>query len=330
MPNNLLSAFAPPSPSGIAQRPPQNDNALLGAFANTTMPAVDEQPSALPTPETWDYKTAQFGLNGEKLPEGAEGWTPYGQPNFGGGIKGKFREYAWMMTKDIKHSSSEDWEQIREQFKGINEKQKKLTKAKNTTGLTAEQQKEQGDLSIESLGAVGSAVGTWWKDLEANKETPIGQASRAVGVGVTAIGDVFSVPATGLERGLSALVGTVEGIQQVNRPTPRLDENSFTEGMRVNSTNMVADPEKNRPSSLEQIWESTKAGWNAGRILYASVFDNALREEYIRRYQAGEDADLLGMELANRNVQVFGHEVNGNIVEMLGQLALEPLNYIGH
>lgn len=328
MPTNLLNAFTPPPPQGTEQQPQQNDNALLGAFSNTNMPTSGEQPSAIPTPETWDFKTAQFGLNGEKLPEGAEGWTPYGQPFFGGGIKGKFKEYAWMMTKDIKHSSSEDWQQIRDQFKGINERQKELTASGGMYG-SEENAAAQGELSKEALGAVGSAIGTWWKDLEANKETPLGQASRAVGVGVQAIGDAFSLPAIGLERGLSAVAGAIEGIQQVTGPTPRLDENTFTEGMAINPTNMVADPDKNRPSSLEQIWESTKAGWNAGRIFYASTFDNALREEYIRRYQAGEDADLLGMELANRNVNVFGHEVNGNIVEMLGQLALDPLNFIG-
>lgn len=325
MPYNPFARSQPSAPTTPGPQPSTGYNPFARSQP-AQEPTADTQPVAPAlTPQTWDYKTAQFGLHGEDLPDGAEGWTPYGQPFFGGGVMGKLKEYAWNFKKDIQAADPEEWDAIKAQWKSLNERQRAAGPA-----LPGQENEEQRKLNVEGTQLIGKAIGTWWKDLESNKQTPVGVASRALGTGLQAIGDVFSQPAKGVENVISA---GIEGVKALQGPAPRMDDNEFTKGTAENDTGTVGDVTSRAFESgnggFERVLDKIKSGWNAGRILYASAFDKSLREEYIRRYEAGEDPDLLGMELSNRNVNVWGHEVNANLIEAGGQMAFDPLNAVG-
>lgn len=71
------------------------------------------------------------------------------------------------------------------------------------------------------------------------------------------------------------------------------------------------------PGSAEQKAEAVKQGWDEGRLLYSEFVSPAIRDEYRRRAEAGEDPQLLAMELQNP------------WAELTGQLILDPLNFLG-
>jgi hypothetical protein len=71
------------------------------------------------------------------------------------------------------------------------------------------------------------------------------------------------------------------------------------------------------PGTLAQKQQAVQEGWDAGRILYSQTIKPSLLEEYKRRAQAGEDPQLLAMELQNP------------YAEMVGQMILDPLNVVG-
>lgn len=370
----VLGAYgAPQQPQ--TEQPPEQANpqsyaqqVLAGYGAPTGAPAQGQeqgQPFQTAATQQWDWKTAEFGLHGEALPEGAAGWTPYGTPywkkdtrtwqqiredqsnymrdvqagkikadpsrtffNIASlfGIDAKLKEYGWTLTKDVKPASQDEWSAIKQQWQSAQERYQ--TAEKGTAGV---QSAEQRAIGREELGLAGQAIGAWWKGLEASKSSPLSYAAKGIELGIKAIGDVFSVPAIAVERGLSALsygiAGTIEAAQG---PVPRLGEDDFTKGIRENQTGVVRDPLSNAFSDkLDYIGKRIQEGWNAGRVFYAGTFDQTIRDEYIRRYRAGEDPDLLGMELTNRSVNVWGHEINANLIEAGGQLIFDPLNFVG-
>jgi hypothetical protein len=71
------------------------------------------------------------------------------------------------------------------------------------------------------------------------------------------------------------------------------------------------------PGTLKQKVEVAKSGYDEGRILYSQAIKPALLEEFKRRAGAGEDPQLLAMELQDP------------WAEAIGQGVLDPLNVIG-
>lgn len=71
------------------------------------------------------------------------------------------------------------------------------------------------------------------------------------------------------------------------------------------------------PGTLAQKRQALQTGWDAGRMLYSQTIKPSLLEEYKRRAAAGEDPQLLTMELQNP------------WAEAVGQMVLDPLNVIG-
>ncbi|MCB2179457.1 hypothetical protein KQH61_06000 [bacterium] len=66
----------------------------------------------------------------------------------------------------------------------------------------------------------------------------------------------------------------------------------------------------------EEFELNSKIAWNAGRVMYTSFIDPAAREEYKRRYLAGENPYLLELELENP------------LAEAVGEMIFDPTNFI--
>lgn len=62
--------------------------------ASITAPETEK-----PDPQTWDYRNATTGLQGETLPPGALGWRPDGDPDYGGGFSG-WAKHAYYKVQD--------------------------------------------------------------------------------------------------------------------------------------------------------------------------------------------------------------------------------------
>lgn len=71
------------------------------------------------------------------------------------------------------------------------------------------------------------------------------------------------------------------------------------------------------PGTFKEKLQVVETGWDAGRILYSQAIKPSLLEEFKRRAAAGEDPQLLAMELQNP------------YAEAIGQGFLDPLNFIG-
>jgi hypothetical protein len=313
-------------------RPPEEQG--LDPFAGTRaqQPTQQSQPSedddyklSLSDPKKWDWKTAEFGMHGEKLPDNAKSWTPYGQPYFGQGLMGKLKEYAWSFTKDVEAPDSEDWNTIKDKWRDLNERA-------GDFGSDTEQE-QRSAASKEVVGLAAETVSTWWKGLEASKLSPLSYVSRGVSTGLKVVGDVFSQGGKAVKHSLSAFQELREFSNEVSAPIPRLDQNNFTRTVENTPIGAVYDITRVALSPDNGGWDGVldriKQGWNAGRIYYSGLLDQTMREEYIRRYQAGENPDLLAMEMSNRTVDVWGHEVNANLIEMGGELIFDPLNFVG-
>jgi hypothetical protein len=71
------------------------------------------------------------------------------------------------------------------------------------------------------------------------------------------------------------------------------------------------------PGTLKEKIKVAETGWDAGRVLYSQAIKPSLVEEFKRRAAAGEDPQVLAMELQDP------------WAEMVGQATLDPLNFIG-
>src|SRR3990172_3131807 len=97
---------------------------LLREFPQREAP---QEQAELPTPDQWDYQTAQVGVRGEALPPGASQWQPDGKPFFGEGITGKLKGYWWNFTKDVSNVAS-----VQEMTDLWNQSKAAIQKDKNT------------------------------------------------------------------------------------------------------------------------------------------------------------------------------------------------------
>lgn len=303
--------FATPA---IAQKPEKGQPSPSGQPQAGLANVVD--PEMLRA--AWDYKTAVTGMFGEPLPNGAEGWTPYGTPYFGSGMAGKAKEYWWMFTRNADTPKEEEWDVLKEKWKSLSARQEKI--GPYTPGKNVE---EQGKLSKEALGLAVEAVKISWRAGTAD-ESLLSFPLRVLGVGLKGIGDLFNIPAVGAERiqGVASQLkaeAKERGLETLPDFFP--DDNWFTRWL--NDVNPITTTYASlklafSPEAGLDVWKQTiKEGWDAGRIYYSGVYDPAVKEEFLRRYRAGENPELLAMELENPGA------------ELVGQFILDPLNPIG-
>ena len=286
-----------------------------------TAPAID--PAELR--KNWDYKTATTGMFGESLPDGAERWTPYGTPYFGGGIVGKLKEYRWMWTRDSSGPTSADWDNLWGRWG---------TALKDVGAANASKNGSRND-AIAEAKATGaeSAVGglaaeTVSKAWQAGTSdgSIVSPVLRALGIGIKGVMDLFGAGAYYTERVGGAGEGAHEAFRELGLETlPDYNaetDNWFTRQLaEMNPLRTAGSMIKFALSPRKDKWDvfnqSVREGWDAGRIYYSGVYDQSVREEFLRRYRAGEDPELLAMELENP------------IAEMVGQVVFDPLNLLG-
>lgn len=85
-------------------------------------------------------------------------------------------------------------------------------------------------------------------------------------------------------------------------------------GIAYNVIRTTLSPTGGDWTKVKNAWDK---GWNSGRMLYTQIYDPMTRYEYERRLDEGENPELLALELQNP------------YAEAIGQIVLDPLNFIG-
>jgi hypothetical protein len=356
-------------------------------------PVTAPQPQQ-PKPQSsaeWDYKSSVVNPNGETLPAGAKGWTPFGQPYFGPGLGGTIKKYAWSLmgsptqgpdedrwqsfldltdkpdfwnnplSKDFgqaaktfgqgltgtdknAQTAATDWNAVKE----ANARMKQIQDEYNFTDITlaklpAEVKAEYNQLQKDVLGKGLSAAEGKFSLL-----TPVLRGSK---VAVQAVMDVLSEASVKFEQAQGAQ-SAMRDYAQANSDLPALafdinrdkskDLNTKGQDFQEDPALAIVKSEAAQnganiasrlllvpldawdalrfwtaPGTVQQKQKAISEGWDAGRILYSQAIKPSLLEEYKRRAAAGEDPQLLAMELQNP------------WAEAVGQAILDPLNVIG-
>lgn len=272
----------------------------------------------------WDYQNPPIGLDGrplnynnEALPQGASGWTPFGEPDF------------TPVGRNDLAAQFEGW------FKGI---QYRLHKGLGTTQEKNPfvEASEKSATAFEQGDFLGGLKGGWdalmqlgpgLRELGGTEEgdpsalTYAGRTLSELGRGV---GSAFSL----FGKTAESLIGTGQLTQKQlseGSPLPEIRypdwvpgwaevlSNSFSPVSAYNSLRQLASPNNNWDNMQDKLAEN----WQASRIAYSVIDEPALKDEFIRRYKAGENPAYLAMELENP------------IDELLGQLVIDPLNVAG-
>ena len=302
----------------------------------------------------WDYKTAQTDLSGKPVQTRSffgldikpQGFDPQGNPYFGGGFNGWMKKWAYNFSEEAatKEDAEESWKMFWETSAQLS--QNVTTFDKNATQEQKRAQtQEQGYLFLQGASQLFESIG---KSAESSKAssilTPIVRSVNTL-VGMTL--EVFSMPAEGVERSL-ATSRAMREYANANSTLPTLDffddedEAVFESnrpayakqaeervGLRSEAAEIAtrafvpilqmydAFRFATAPGTLKEKQDALAAGWTEGRMLYSELYKPAIREEYLKRVQAGEDPELLTMELEDP------------WVEAIGEVILDPLNFIG-
>jgi hypothetical protein len=248
-----------------------------------------------------------------QLPEGAKAFDPAGNPYFGDGLPGLLKKWTYQFTKDIKPVDQTEWDSLKARWQQATQN----VSDNNPATFTPEEAAQ----NRQQIALAGEAISKVWQAGE-SQGSRLSPVLKIVGVGVTAIGDLFSIPAKKLEQAIGAKEGFQEAANTVTSPLPRLDENNFTKGLEEMPVLGAAyDFARIALSPSDNKWEYTKQkieeGWQSGRILYSQIFDATLKDKFLQDYREGQDPGLLELKLQNP------------LAELGGQLVLDPLNLVG-
>lgn len=251
----------------------------------------------------------------QELPEGAKSFDPYGNPYFGEGISGILKKWRYNFTKDVKEVSDTEWDDLRERWQASMQAQKQAGRI-NPAQMT-EEQKAVGQ---EQLKVVGEAVSKTWQAGQAQGSL-LSPILKATGASVTAIGELFSIPAQKLEQGLGAANAFRDVAGELESPLPKLDGlgQALVYGMPIaglayDFTRIALSPQEDK---WDKVGKAIEEGWQSGRIFYSTLFDTTLKEKFLQEYREGKDPALIAMKLQNP------------LAELGGQLVLDPLNLAG-
>jgi hypothetical protein len=276
----------------------------VGAFGIAPPPDAETQVAPQPT-------------GPKPLPKGASGFDPFGNPYFGEGLPAILKKWQYNFTKDIKPVDDSEWQALKERWASLNEQQKKLNEQGAAPGQNVEQ---QGQLSQEAGSLIAGTVSTAVRAGSAEGSV-LAPVLKAVSASVTAIGELFSIPAQKAEQAAGAVRGFAEAAQQVDSVLPRLEGSSFEEGLAVTPIGLAYDVVRLALSSSENKWsvegKAIEEGWQAGRIYYSQALDASLKEKFLQEYRAGGDPALIAMKMQNP------------LAELGGQLLFDPLNLVG-
>jgi hypothetical protein len=282
------------------------------------------KPNGLPS--DWDYRNPvdNRGPWGELLPEGAIGWNPHGEPDWGPGPINWFRK-QWAKVTEIR-SYEEIVEDVPDQY--IDENYAKTRDKLWEDGDKWEWLKFTGGKKINALSQFVQKNAT-------ENPTPwiaytAGFAQNIVLEGAL---EVFNVATVAIERLLGPAIlsasdivdseaakGTIAWYEVIDK-IPVVREASrivlgYTLAAMMGRMDELNVAHREYSGIEEGGWESAW-GLMGSRISYSLATDQMLREDYKRRIAEGEDPRLLAMDL----------ELPG--VELGTRLALDPLNALG-
>ena len=250
-----------------------------------------------PEEEEWDYKNnpENLGRYKEPLPPGAIGWTPQALPYYGDGLTG------WLAGA----------------------KSRILTTVDKPETIIP----QNGTWWQKALGTFQN-VGKWFYNVggeEGGAPSPLTYGTRLVSEGVggllSGLGEfakkteqTFGVM-TELNRLVSPPVPTLAEMEQAGR----IPSGWMGDYVRKYYDQVFPYQKDQRPEDLnfEEVKTAAERGYQAGRVLYTGLNQPQIYEDYKRRLDDGENPYLLAMELENP------------LSELMFQVPLDPLNFIG-
>lgn len=303
----LLDRFSDQSATPEPTEP--QPGSLLSRFDDNAAPSVEEQPLLEQEPQ-------------QQLPKGAKGFDPYGNPYFGEGIGGILKKWQYNFTKDVKDVSDDEWRDLRERWKQSFAAEKKVRQEEGFQFMPGQLPEGQQAVAQQQTKLAGETVSKLWQSGQSGEGfSPLAPVLKGISASVTALGELFSIPAQKLEQGIGAVQGFKEAAAELDSPLPRLDQNMLTKAIEDMPLGMAYDFARIALSSSEDKWDYTKQkisdGWQAGRIFYSQVFDATLKQRFLQEYREGKDPALIAMKLQNP------------WAELGGQLILDPLNLVG-
>lgn len=313
------------------------------------------EPAQVAENPEWDYKAPPvgqdgrpLGMNNEPLPEGAQGWTPFGEPDFGGGFGGWFKGALYDIYDNPEKTPIMPW------LDGAQDAPQVVKDGKIDQAAMYENAKLFWGNIAANLGALGAEKTTdpVTGKRYASAPGPLGYLSKAIGETIQGAGLALDVAAKTVESGLGTVAGTLQDLGE-GSPIPedlfsadydKLKEvglqseggewrlpNPFTKGetawdlgwvqtlgsmslgIPYNAMRALVSP----PESWDEVKETWDNNWQASRIAFSALNDESLKGEFIARYKAGEDPRLLEMELRQP------------WQELAGNLVADPLNLFG-
>ena len=300
----------PPGQQNQNQQPMQPYTALRGFRSPVNAPAVraGPQPKA-PAP----------------IPYMAEDVDVYGNPYYGSGLRGYIRK-VFAKVFDPKYFFNPKTDAQKATFEG---KAQEISETLDTKLRWSEWAGK-----IISAETIGESMAAGQMGRETSEDGALGEGlaqtagivKREVGQTVWAGLDFLALSSKLIKRGVSVM----EGLEDIEKDsTVMADISGFDESTKFGRiANMLIDLNPisqmwkwarvvNAGKSIEDIKANVDRSLAGSEMIYTQVWDVQKKEEFVRRYAAGENPDLLAIELQNP------------WVELVGELVLDPLNLVG-
>ncbi|KKK91422.1 hypothetical protein LCGC14_2713130, partial [marine sediment metagenome] len=269
------------------------------------------------TPMEWDYlNPLGLGPWGEPLPTGATGWTPKGEPDWGGGLLAGL--------KRIFYDATRDWKEPARNVGEIPTFDKESSDAMVTRG---QEQLNNGEFG-KALGTMATVhfknlrdfITVNWNKLENVGKSPnvIGTLARSTGLIVGALGVAFEEMAIAVKREIGPASLASEEVIRRNWERNGVQAQKWLDVAKQWSVvgavaTMFMSERVRRTEGYERILEGHKdVGWMA----YTAWREPATYEEFRRRVAAGEDPRMVAIALENVGA------------ETVGMIIADPLNLI--
>lgn len=285
----------------------------------------------------WDYEHPPVNDEGvaidpygDPLPDGAKGFDPFGNVYWGDTVTDYFRGVAYRLTKggDTGFSLSD-----------LN-----FGKPKEETGLftpaeallnvfRAKGEEESTDAKQQLAASFKASAADIFKLIDygltdyTNQDgeiTIFQKAGRLLGETIGVVLEGFSVPAEKVEQyaGAAALarqeLAEQYGVQsRVEYPDWTPDWVKGLSEMAFQLSPVSVYKVAKAGATWDEFTDKYQQNLEAGRMAYTALYDETAKTEFIQRYKEGQNPVLLAMELQNPGA------------ELLGQLVLDPLNFVG-
>ena len=251
-----------------------------------------------------------LGPNGQELANGAIGWTPRGMPYYGSGVGGYIRGVIGRITAPVR-------EPLSLTSPGIRERIVPDPNADPATGGTRILSAASA-LAEVATSRAGNFGGTT-QGVRGLLFAPAQLAGRGASEFIRGLMALLQQPSEATEQAAGLLLG-LEEISSTS-PIPNAQEmNLFTRAIyAIPVVHPLYDAARVITSgrSIAEVRQIAGDSIEAGRIAYSTMADPSIRAELIRRVRAGEDGQMVAMEL----------EIPW--AEFAGLIVLDPLNFLG-